>query len=63
MSGERENSLHGLESTGLMQVGREVWGEWRSPWDTRLLAPENSARRERENKYWVVEGKISILNQ
>ena len=47
----REANLYGLESSGLMKVGREVVGECRYPWEIRLfmaawVTPEVSSRSE-----------------
>lgn len=44
-------SLYGSESTDQIKMGRDVIGEWRSTWASRLLrvtklAPEDSASRE-----------------
>lgn len=51
MSGETEVQLCDSRSTGLMKVHGEVQGEWKSPWDCRLLraawlALQGSVNRE-----------------
>jgi hypothetical protein len=37
LCGVRSAGIHGSGFTGLMKMGGEAMGEWRSAWDSRLL--------------------------
>ena len=58
-----------VDSEGLVKVGREVAGEWRSLWDGRLprtswLDPEDSVSREDrlERETYCGSGSIGLMN-